>query len=92
MKNLKQYFVILTSALMLASCSAAFPGMVTNNPVGTKVGVAKRKIWFGMTFGHTDLGIATAAKNGGITKVSTVDYKVEGGLFKKTLSTIVTGE
>lgn len=92
MKTVKKYFFILAGASMLASCSAAFPGMVTNNPVGTKRGVASRTIILGITFGHTDLSVATAAKNGGISKVATVDYKVEGGLFKKTLSTIVTGE
>lgn len=92
MKKVKNFILIFAGASMLASCSMAFPGMVTNNTIGSKRGVAERKIWLGITFGHTDLSVATAAKNGGITKVATVDFKVKGGFFSQTLSTIVTGE
>ena len=36
-------------------------------------------------------GIQTAAKNGGITEVGSVDYQVYGGLFVSKYKTIVTG-
>jgi TRL-like protein family len=88
---MKKITFILTIAL-LTSCSVAGPMMVTNNPVGSKRGEAKRKIFLGITFGHTDLSLATAAKDGGITKIATVDWKVTGGFFTRTYSVIVTGE
>ncbi len=89
---MKKLILIACSALILASCSVAGPLMVTNNKVGAKKGIAERKIFFGITFGHTDLSLATAAKNGGITKIATVDWKVTGGLFSKKYSIMVTGE
>lgn len=92
MKKIKNLLLILIGVSMLASCSVAGPIAVTNNTIGSKRGVAERKIILGMRFGHTDLGVATAAKNGKITKVATVDYKVTGGLFVKKYQTIVTGE
>ena len=76
----------------LTSCVATGPLMVTNNPVGSKRGVAERTIFLNFTFGHTDLGVITAAKNGKINKVATVDWKVTGKAFRTTYSTIVTGE
>lgn len=91
MRKFKNYFIILLGASMLASCTTSGPLMVTNNKI-VKRGVAERKIFFNITFGHTDLGIATAAKNGGITKVATVDYSVTGGLFTQTYRVVVTGE
>lgn len=92
MKNIKKYLLVLAAGSILTSCSISGPLMVTNNPIGSKRGVAERTIWFNITFGHTDLGVATAAKNGGITKIATVDWKVTSKLFRSTYSTVVTGE
>ena len=89
---MKKLIIIASSALILASCSVAGPRMVSNNKIGSKRGEASRTIILGITFGHTDLSLQTAAKNGGITKIATVDWKVRGGFFKTTYSTIVTGE
>ncbi len=86
----KIFFAIVIAAL--TSCSVTGPLMVSNNPIGPKKGEASRRIILGITFGHTDLGLATAAKNGKITKIATVDYKVKGGLFTKTVTIRVTGE
>lgn len=91
MKKFKNYLILLIGASLLASCTTSGPLMVTNNTI-SKRGVAERKIYFNITFGHTDLGIATAAKNGGISKVATVDYSMTGGLFVKTYRVVVTGE
>ncbi len=79
-------------SLVMTSCVTTWPGLVTQNSIGTKVGVAKRKIILGLAFGHTDLSLTTAAKNGGISKIATVDYTVKGGLFAKTYMVTVTGE
>ena len=81
-------------AITFASCSGfiVYPGVATNNTANVKTGTAEVTIWFGITFGDHDLGIATAARNGKITKVSTVDFKVQAGFFHTTYTTIVTGE
>lgn len=92
MKKIINYIIVAVVAIAMTSCSITYPGMVTRNSVGTKVGIASRKIFLGLAFGQTDLSLTKAAKNGGITKIATVDYKISGGLFSKTYSTIVTGE
>lgn len=77
---------------MLASCSITTPLTATSNTIGKKVGTSKATIWFGLCFGG-DCSVQTAAKNGGITKVSTVDVKhknVLGIFMSKTC--IVTGD
>ncbi|MBD3314255.1 MAG: hypothetical protein GF344_00580 [Chitinivibrionales bacterium] len=93
----KAFSILLTSfaLLMVASCSATLPMDATSNAIGPKVGEAsatKFLIWF---VDGGDHGIAHAAKNGGIRKISTVDYKINYalaiiGITKYT--TIVTGE
>lgn len=88
----KIYFSILIAAGLLASsCSVTVPVAATSNKI-VKEGVAERKIWFGLAFGHTNVGIEQAAKNGGIKKIATVDYSVKRGLFSTKYKTIVTGE
>lgn len=74
------------------SCSITRPLAATSNPIGKKVGTAKANIIFGLCFGGNH-GIETAAKNGGITKISTVDVKTFNvlGVFISQ-KTIVTGE
>jgi hypothetical protein len=92
---MKSFNKILAGAIalgFLASCSVKGPLMVTNNTNAGKRGEASRTIFLGLGFGHTDLGAITAAKKGKISKIATVDYKVQGGLLTKTYSVIVTGE
>lgn len=80
--------------LSLASCSVSGPLFVTDNAGGkaNKTGEASYKVILGFMPMKADASIATAAKNGKITKVATVDQKIQGGLFVKTYSTVVTGE
>jgi hypothetical protein len=92
MKKIKNLLLFVSVASILASCSVAGPLMVTNHTIGSKRGEASRKIFLNITFGHTDLGAITAAKNGGLKKIATVDWKVKGGVFSKTYYTTVTGE
>jgi len=75
---------------LMASCSVTYPGIATGN-VAKKEGVAQKKVWFGLALKPVDVSIEKAAKNGKITKVSTVDYQVNSGLFSTTYKTIVTG-
>lgn len=86
--------IILSAAVIgacaLSSCTHIYPGMVTTAK-SVKTGEAKKKVWFGLG-SNIDVSVATAAKNGGITKVATVDYGVKSGLFSKTYITRVSGE
>ena len=84
-------FILGALVALASSCTISYPGLATQNTID-KVGVAERKIFLGLAFGHTDLSITKAAKNGKITKVATVDYSVTGGLFSKTYRVTVTGE
>lgn len=92
MKKIYKSIIFVSAIFALMSCSATYPGIATSNPIGSKTGVAERKIYLGLAFGHTDLGVATAAKNGNITKIATVDVCVRGGLFSTTYKVVVTGE
>jgi len=90
--KLVRNILAIGAVAILASCSLTYPGFATRNPVGSKVGTAERKIFLGLAFGHTDLGLQKAAKNGNITKIATVDITIKGGLFSKTYKVTVTGE
>lgn len=89
--KIKLLIGIGATALLLSSCSVTAPGAVSANPVGKKIGTSKAKYFFGLCFGG-DYGIQTAAKNGGISKVSTVDVKYYTFLIYHSRTTIVTGE
>jgi hypothetical protein len=97
MKTPKFYFLtfFLLLAFSFSSCSLTIPVTATSNPVGSKVGTAKTNAIFGVF--HPDGGdasIQTAAKNGGISKISTVDFKRNLVFLWIVISyeTIVTGE
>lgn len=82
---------------LLSSCAISGPytypkALVTQNSVGTKVGVAEKKAYFGIMFGSADLGIVAAAKKGNITKIATVDQEIVSGYIVTKYRTKVTGE
>ncbi len=92
-KKTKTIAALLAVAAMMSSCALTLPVNATSNPVGSKVGTAKATGYFGILFFNADASIRTAAKNGGITKISTVDIK-QGNILNLiwTYETIVTGE
>jgi uncharacterized lipoprotein YajG len=91
MKMIKKILPFALSIWMLASCAASAPLLVTDN-TGQKLGKAEFSVILGIFRPMSaDISIAKAAKNGGITKVATVDMVVKGGLFKTTYTTVVTG-
>jgi hypothetical protein len=91
MKKLKSFAAICAVAL-LSSCSIITPLAATSHPVGKKIGTAKATIIFGMCFGG-DASVMTAAKNGGITNISTVDVKHKNILgIVHSIETMVSGE
>ncbi len=84
----------ITSVAFLSSCSVTVPVTATSNPVGSKVGIAKSTQTLGFFFDGGDLSIKSAAKNGGISKISTVDFKSSLVFLYliRSYETIVTGE
>jgi len=93
MKKIKIIFSILSVLILITSCSITLPVSATSNPVGSKVGTAKASGFFGIIYMDADASIKQAAKNGGITKISTVDMKTTNflGIFTGH-ECIVTGE
>ena len=92
-KKIKLIIAMLAVVAMMSSCALTLPVNATSNPVGSKVGTAKATGYLGVLFFDADASIRTAAKNGGITKISTVDIK-QGNILNLivTYETIVTGE
>jgi hypothetical protein len=92
-KKIKTGVALLAVAAMMTSCAVTLPVNATSNAVGSKVGTAKATGYLGALFFNQDASIRTAAKNGGITKISTVDIK-HGSILGLivTYETIVTGE
>ena len=92
-KKIKTLALGLVAAAMMTSYAITLPVNATSNPIGNKVGTAKATGFLGVLFFDADASIRTAAKNGGITRVSTVDIKHTSLLnLIVTYETIVTGE
>ncbi len=84
---MRKLFTIGLVSLSLSSCVST-TYMLTDNEVGTKTGVAKVRPFKK----DSDFSIEAACRNGGISKVGTVQVKHKNfGLFF-TVTTIVTGE
>ncbi len=92
MKKIILTIVCSAMALALISCSTTVPFAATSNPVGSKMG--QSQIAYILIFPiSNDAGIYKAAKNGGISKISTVDIKYTNILnFYRSMDTIVSGE
>ncbi|MDR2922122.1 MAG: TRL-like family protein [Treponema sp.] len=93
---MKKAIVIVALAFAVAALMGC-PAVNLPHSVGSasiqKTGQSTGSLMFGM-FGDVDAGIATAAKNGGITKIATVDVRVQRSMFLGTITytTTVTGE
>lgn len=93
MNTLKLIITSLVLTAFFASCSITLPVNATSNAVGSKVGTAKAEGYLGFLFFDADASIQSAAKNGGISKISTVDVKYSSILnLLVSYETIVTGE
>ncbi|MDR9398244.1 TRL-like family protein [Salibacter sp.] len=93
LRKIKALAAIVAVVGFMSSCSLTMPVDATSNPVGDKVGTAKATGFLRVLFFNQDASIQTAAKNGGISKISTVDIK-QGDILGiiQTYETIVTGE
>ncbi len=91
----KMFFSALVCAAMctmFTSCTTTRPISVTSNPVGNKCGEASTIRILNIFGGSDNIGINAAAKNGGITKISHVDFVQRNyGVYVKT-TTRVYGE
>jgi hypothetical protein len=74
------------SSLLFSSCVTS-TYMVTDNPIGTKTGVAKMSL-FGI---DKDISLEKAASNGKITKIGTVETRTTIFIVP-FVKTTVTGE
>ncbi len=93
MKKLRNVLGVVAASAILASCSITVPVAATSNQVGSKVGTSKGTCFFQVLCFDVDASIQSAARNGGITKISTVDFKKKDVLgIIITYETIVTGE
>ena len=85
---------LMLIALTLTSCGTlTLPITATGNPLGTKVGEASGITYLFIFGDASNANIVQAAKNGRITKISTVDYKANNLLnLIQTYTCVVTGE
>ena len=92
-KFIKSTVLAAVSVAMLSACSITMPVAATSNEVGSKVGTAKATIILSVFAFNQDASIRTAAKKGGIKRISTVDVKMTNILgIIGTYETTVTGE
>ena len=87
MKKIKTMLFTGICGMMLASCTISHTAVVTNNPVGSKIGVAKA----GVFTKDADVSYNAAMKNGKISKVGIAEMKVKVFIFPSYKLT-VTGE
>ena len=93
MKLIRSLILFLVVAALLTGCALTLPVSATGNAMGSKVGTATATGYFGVLFFDADASIRTAAKKGGITKISSVDIKQTSMLgIIVTYETIVTGD
>ena len=94
MKRVLASLVLALGLIALVGCATTVPIAATANTVGSKTGTAT-EMWI-LTYpplaSSANGGIANAAKNGGISKISTVDYKFRTFFVVSWTDTIVTGE
>ncbi|MBG15641.1 MAG: hypothetical protein CL853_04740 [Crocinitomicaceae bacterium] len=104
---MKKILTIIIAGGFMASCSLTTPVTATNNTIGSKTGTAEATCLFafpmvgvgqgsilssGLVLGGKDYTISQAAKNGGISKIATVDLKVQNFYLFTKNTIIVTGE
>ena len=86
MKKIRTLALLAVVTFGLSSCVVYESHSVTGNPIGTKVGVAKSK-----AFGNSDVSMRTAAKNGKIDKIGSVETRTTIFIIP-FIKTTVTGE
>lgn len=92
---MKRTLILLAVLVMvlLSACTINRPVAATSNPIGTKIGTYSQTgiLYFPPTM-NNKAATLEAAKNGGITKIATVDHNIHWMIFLVKYETIVTGE
>ncbi|UTY22858.1 TRL-like family protein [Treponema denticola] len=95
MKKIALVLFVVLAAILIASCSTVMPVAGATGSVGKKTGEASQAFVFMLPL-KGEGGVAQAAKNGGITKVGTVDVRVNWPASPIipyfVVTTVVTGE
>jgi|GEM_PF-775507 len=95
MKKFAKFLPLVLTGVLFMSCQSVGPVCATSNEVGKKVGTATAGFLFGVIpipF-SADYSIQRAAKESGITKISTVDLKTFNYLGVWVgKQTIITGQ
>ncbi len=93
MKRNQSFLLVGLFALLSYGCAITMPSMITANEIGDKVGTSSATCYFYTLCFDQDASIQAAAKNGGITKIATIDIKTKNILgIIVTYETIVTGQ
>lgn len=90
MKKLKNLLLAAILGAILVGCHNTFPMTATAAPTGGKIGRATGKCVLGICWGM-DLSVLTAAKNGNLKRIATVDFKNTNYVFWIRYETIVSG-
>ena len=95
MKKGLTFLMVAAAALFIAACSTVAPIAGATGTVGSKTGEASQTFVFGYPL-NGEGGILQAAKNGGITKVGTVDLRTDWPASPAIpywiITTVVSGE
>jgi predicted small secreted protein len=83
--------LILAVTIVLSGCASTVPGFATDNPIGSKIGEASARTWFGI-LPTGDSGIITAAQNGGISRIGAVDIRQTNYFIFMDVTTVVAGD
>lgn len=95
MKKTALLLLVVFALMMVMSCATyTIPVSATSNAMGSKVGVAEGTTILGVFGTDTETGIQQAAANGGISKVSSVDFSFNPGILGifQNYTCTVTGE
>lgn len=87
MNKIKAVALFVMFAGIMSSCTVSHTAVVTNNPVGSKVGIASA----GAFTKDADVSYSAAMEKGKISKVGIAEMKVKVFIFPKYTLT-VTGE
>ena len=95
MKKALMLLAAAVVALFVASCSSVLPVAGATGTVGSKTGEAKQAFVFGFPL-KGEGGVMQAAQNGGITKVGTIDLRIDWPASPvipyHVITTVVSGE
>ena len=95
MKKIAFVLVCTLAVMLLAACTTVQPVAGASGVVGSKVGEASQAFFGAFPFKGQG-GVMQAAKNGGITKVGTVDIRINWPASPAfpyfVVTTVVSGE